>query len=133
VIGDGSNFVTTMKSLAERGIKPSVIDDQIGRLTFTTDIAHAIKHLITSGASYGTYNITGGGDSVSWADIAKIVYELSSKSADDVTPVSTDEYYMDKPGIAPRPLQSTLNLDKIESTGFTVRDWRDALAEYLDN
>ena len=39
VIGEGKNFVRTMASLAERGIDPSVVDDQIGRLTFTDDIA----------------------------------------------------------------------------------------------
>ena len=39
VIGDGNNFVRTMASLAERGIEPSVVDDQFGRLSFTDDIA----------------------------------------------------------------------------------------------
>ncbi|KEP73911.1 dTDP-4-dehydrorhamnose reductase, partial [Microbacterium sp. SUBG005] len=36
VIGDGNNFVRTMASLAERGIDPRVVDDQVGRLTFTS-------------------------------------------------------------------------------------------------
>ncbi len=35
VIGEGKNFVRTMASLAERGVDPRVVDDQIGRLTFT--------------------------------------------------------------------------------------------------
>ena len=46
VIGEGKNFVLTMKSLAEQGIKPSVVNDQIGRLTFTSDLADAIAHLL---------------------------------------------------------------------------------------
>jgi dTDP-4-dehydrorhamnose 3,5-epimerase len=45
VVGDGKNFVRTMKGLAERGIKPSVVGDQFGRLTFTEDLAEGIKHL----------------------------------------------------------------------------------------
>ena len=45
VIGDGRNFVRTMRSLAERGVNPSVVDDQYGRLTFTSELARAIRHL----------------------------------------------------------------------------------------
>ena len=46
VIGDGHNFVRTMASLADRGIAPGVVDDQYGRLTFTSEIARAIQHLL---------------------------------------------------------------------------------------
>jgi dTDP-4-dehydrorhamnose 3,5-epimerase len=133
VIGDGKNFVLTMKSLAERDIKPSVVHDQIGRLTFTTDLAQGIKHLVDSGAEFGTYNLTNEGPSTTWANIAKLVYQQSGKSADDVTPVTTEEYYAGKEDIAPRPFLSTLNLAKIENAGFTPRDWREALQEYLEN
>ncbi len=46
VIGDGHNFVRTMAGLAERGVSPSVVDDQHGRLTFTAELARAIRHLL---------------------------------------------------------------------------------------
>ena len=49
VIGDGKNFVATMASLAERGIDPKVVDDQVGRLTFTSEIARGIRHLLRDG------------------------------------------------------------------------------------
>lgn len=132
VIGDGNNFVLTMKSLAERGIKPSVVNDQIGRLTFTEDLAAGIKHLLTTQPEYGTYNLSNDGEAASWSDIAKKVYAFVGKNEDDVTPVSTAEYYKDKDGIAPRPLQSTLNLDKIKATGFVPREWQQTLNDYLD-
>lgn len=132
VIGNGNNFVRTMGSLAERGIKPGVVSDQIGRLTFTEDLAAGIKHLVDTGAPYGTYNITNDGKPASWAAIAKEVYKLSGKSASDVTPVTTAQYYEGKEGIAPRPLQSTLALDKIKAAGFTPRDWEEALRDYLN-
>jgi len=130
VIGNGNNFVRTMKSLAEKGVKPSVVSDQVGRLTFTDDLGATIKHLTDSHAPYGTYNVSNEGESVSWADIAKVVYEKSGKSASDVTPVSTAEYYKGKEGIAPRPLQSSLSLDKIKATGFLPRNWHEALDKY---
>ena len=46
MIGDGHNFVRTMASLADRGVSPDVVDDQFGRLTFTTEISRAIQHLL---------------------------------------------------------------------------------------
>jgi dTDP-4-dehydrorhamnose reductase/dTDP-4-dehydrorhamnose 3,5-epimerase len=131
VIGEGNNFVRTMKSLADKGIKPSVVNDQIGRLTFTTDIAEAIKHLVDTNAPFGIYNVSGNGDAVSWANIASIIYEKSGHSPDDVTGVSTATYYEGKENISPRPLQSTLKLDKIESAGFIPKQWRESLNEYL--
>lgn len=131
VIGEGKNFVLTMKDLAEKDVKPSVVNDQIGRLTFTEDLAKGIKHLIESKSPYGTYNLTNDGESVSWADIASFVYELIGSNENDVTGVSTPAYYEGKEGIAPRPLQSTLKLDKIKATGFTPRNWREALTDYL--
>jgi dTDP-4-dehydrorhamnose 3,5-epimerase len=133
VIGDGKNFVRTMQSLAERDIQPEVVNDQIGRLTFAEDLARGIKHLLETKAAFGTYNLTNEGESVSWAEIAKEVYELAGKTRDDVTPVTTKHYYEDKDGIAPRPLQSTLDLGKIKATGFTPREWKQALREYLEN
>jgi dTDP-4-dehydrorhamnose 3,5-epimerase len=131
VIGDGKNFVRTMKDLAAKGVKPSVVSDQVGRLTFASDLAAGIKHLLDTKAAYGTYNFSNDGDAASWAYIAKQVYKLSGKSTDDVAPVTTEKYNQDKGRIAPRPLQSTLDLAKIKSAGFTPREWKQALREYL--
>lgn len=133
VVGEGKNFIEIMKGLAEKGVQPSVVNDQIGRLTFTQDLAKGIRHLLDTQAPYGTYNITNEGDSSSWADIAKKTFELTGHNPSDVTGVSTEEYYTGKEGIAPRPLQSTLKLDKIQSTGFAPRRWDSALEEYLSN
>lgn len=130
VIGDGKNFVETMKSLAGRGIEPSVVADQVGRLTFTEDLAAGILHLLEVNAPYGIYNISNGGEPWSWADIAREVFVASGASAEAVTSVTTEEYFAGKDA-APRPLNSTFDLSKIESTGFIPRDQRDALKAYL--
>ena len=130
VIGDGGNFVRTMAGLAERGIAPSVVDDQVGRLSFTADIAAGIRHLVESAAPFGVYNLTGSGEPASWAAIAKRVFELTGHDADAVTGVSTAEYFAGKQ-VSPRPLNSVLPLDKIEAAGFSPRDHFAALADYL--
>ncbi|WP_206340043.1 SDR family oxidoreductase [Blastococcus litoris] len=131
VVGEGGNFVRTMASLADRGISPTVVDDQIGRPTFTVDLAAGIAHLLSSGAPFGTYNLTNGGEPASWAEVAAAVFAARGRSADDVGRTSTEEYFADKPQAAVRPLNSVLDLAKIEATGFTPRDWREALADYL--
>ena len=133
VVGEGKNFINTMRGLAEKDVTPSVVNDQIGRLTFTSDLAAGIKHLMDTQPEYGTYNLTNDGDVVSWADIAKLVYEHVGKAANMVTGVSTEQYYTGKENIAPRPLNSELALDKIKASGFKPRDWRQALDEYMQS
>lgn len=130
VIGGGKNFISIMKDLADRDISPSVVDDQVGRLTFVSTLAAAIGHLIDTKPDYGTYNCTNAGDSVSWADIAKLVFEKAGRKPEDVTPVSTAAYYDGKEGIAPRPLQSEMDLAKLTATGFTAPDWHTELENY---
>jgi dTDP-4-dehydrorhamnose 3,5-epimerase len=131
VVGDGGNFVRTMADLADRGISPTVVDDQVGRPTFTADLAAGIAHLVRSRAPFGTYNLTNDGEPVSWADVAAAVFAARGRSADDVGRTSTEAYFADKPQAAVRPLNGVLDLSKIIATGFTPRDWRVALAEYL--
>jgi len=132
VIGDGHNFVRTMASLAQRGINPTVVADQTGRLTFTTDIAAGIQHLLDTGAPHGTYNLTGSGEPASWADIARTVYQLTGHDPARVTDVTTAEYFANATGpVAPRPANSTLDLTKIENAGYTPEDWREMLEKYL--
>lgn len=53
VVGDGNNFVRTMASLADRGAKPNVVDDQFGRLTSTADLAAGIAHLVSTETPVG--------------------------------------------------------------------------------
>lgn len=121
VIGDGGNFVRTMASLAERGIDPKVVDDQVGRLTFTDEIARGIRHLVDTGAEYGTYNLTGSGEPQSWADIARQVFALTGHDPARVTGVSTEEYFAAASApVAPRPRNSVLDLAKIEAVGFAA-------------
>lgn len=133
VVGDGKNFVTTMAMLAEKGIDPAVVADQVGRLTFANELARAINHLLSSAATYGTYNMSNSGEVASWADIAARVFELTGHEPTRVSQVSTAEYYAGKTGIAPRPLKSALDLTKLENTGFTPEDQFVALARYVSS
>ena len=137
VIGDGKNFVKTMCALSDRVaagelVQVTVVDDQLGRLAFTDQMAAAIFHLLDAGAPYGTYDMTGAGAVRSWADIARVCFEAANDNGRKVVPVSTVEYYASTQGpIAPRPRHSALDLAKIEAAGFKPRDWEEELADYL--
>lgn len=132
VIGDGRNFVRTMLSLAERGIDPSVVDDQHGRLTFTAELAEAIRHLLETAAPFGVYNVTGAGPAMSWAEIARRVFALAGHDPDRVAGVSTDDYFSTAVGpVATRPSSSVLDLEKIRAVGFAPADAAETLAEYV--
>ena len=130
VIGDGKNFVRTMLELGQKGISPTVVADQIGRPTFTTELAKAIKFLIDKQAPYGTYNVTNGGEPVSWADFTRAIFKEANLNQ-TVTDTTTQEYFATKPDVAPRPLNSVLDLTKIESIGFKPREWPEDLKEYI--
>ena len=139
VIGEGHNFVKTMKGLSDRVADPedkltqvTVVDDQLGRLTFTRDMAEAIFHVLGMHAPYGTYDCTGSGAVKSWADIARAVFEAANGNGEKVVPVSTADYYAGAEGpVAPRPVHSALDLSKLEAAGFHMPDWEEELGEYL--
>ena len=130
VIGDGPNFVRTMLGVGQKNIEPTVVADQIGRLTFTSQLVRAIDHLLTSKSEYGIYNLSNGGDPASWADITREIFKIAGYEL-KVTDTTTEEYFASKPDVAPRPLKSELALDKIKATGLTPKDWREDLAEYI--
>ena len=130
VVGEGRNFVHTMAKLAADGVSPAVVDDQVGRLTFASELARATRHLLDVEAPFGTYNVSNGGDPTSFADVARAVFGLRGRSADDVTSVSTAEYAAGK-ALAPRPLRSVMDLGKIRATGFEPEDARTALERHL--
>lgn len=130
VVGSAKNFVRTMAHLAATNVEPQVVNDQFGRLTFTADLAAAIVHLLKIDAT-GTFHMSNSGDIVSWADIAAETFRLLGYNPNSVQPVSTAEYFGNKPH-APRPTHSGLDLTKLSQTGFTPPDWRSQLAHYLE-
>ncbi|HEX5919954.1 MAG TPA: sugar nucleotide-binding protein [Nocardioides sp.] len=135
VIGEGKNFVRTMQALAEKGVSPSVVDDQVGRLTFTDELVRATRHLLDSDAAFGTYHVSNGGPAMSWREIAQAVFERSGRSADDVSGTSTAAYaegvLAQGNPFAPRPLNSAMSLAKLRATGFEPEDAMTALDRYL--
>ena len=135
VVGEGNNFVRTMAKLAHNGVNPKVVDDQFGRLTFASELARGIKHLLDTNAPFGTYNLSGSGEITSWFTIATEVFKLLDHDPNRVTPVPSKEYELEQTSLgktlAPRPMHSAFDLSKIEATGFQAEDHLLTLKKYL--
>ena len=131
VIGEGKNFIRSMLDLGRQGRELNIVSDQIGRPTFTDELGRAIDFILRNRAAYGTYNVSNDGQPVSWADLARKAFSLAGIDTSKIHNVTTAEYFADKPNSAKRPLNSTFDLSKLKSTGFTPKDWEDSLKDYL--
>lgn len=133
VVGEGHNFVKTMKKLADMRINPKVVGDQYGRLTFASEIVRAIEYILKNDVEYGTYNISNSGEIKSWAEVAKDVFELSGHDRSRVITITTEEYMRDKHPFAPRPTNSDMDLSKIRLTGFQSVDYGPLLEDFVSD
>ncbi|HEX3146790.1 MAG TPA: dTDP-4-dehydrorhamnose reductase [Gemmataceae bacterium] len=123
--GKGSNFVETMLRLAAQGIPLQVVNDQRCTPSFTADVATATTRLIET-TDYGLYHLTNGSD-CSWFEVAAEIFRLTGTTA-NLTPITSAEFAAP----ARRPAYSVLSNEKLRLAGVTPpRDWKEALAEYL--
>lgn len=119
----GNNFVYTMQRLAATHPKLTVVNDQLGRPTWTRTLAEFMLHLINVKATYGIYHLSNEG-TTTWFDFAR---EILKDIDVEVTPVTSAEF----PQKAYRPRHSVMSLEKAEATGFEILNWREALEAFL--
>ncbi|GKQ43151.1 NAD(P)-dependent oxidoreductase [Companilactobacillus sp. RD055328] len=121
----GKNFVYTMLNLSKTHDKLTVVDDQVGRPTWTKTLAEFILYAIQNDIEYGLYNLSNEGQ-CSWYEFAS---EILKDTKTTVSPVTSDEY----PQKAYRPKHSVMDLSKAEATGFEIPTWQEALHEFVKN
>ncbi len=119
------NFVTTMLDLAEKDHSLSIVDDQYGCPTYTTDLSNAIWMVVQLDLR-GIYHVTNSG-TCSRYEWAKKIFELTGSQA-SVLPIKTADYKR----AARAPQNSSLDCAKYEqASGQKMRSWQEALEEYL--
>jgi len=119
----GNNFVYTMQRLATTHPRLTVVNDQLGRPTWTRTLAEFMLHLVDVKATYGVYHLSNTG-TTTWFDFAR---EILKDTDVEIAPVTSAEF----PQKAYRPRHSVMSLDKAESTGFEILNWREALNAFL--
>ena len=124
----GSNMVKTILRAAENHPVLTFVDDQIGKPTFTTDLAPVLLTLAQREDS-GVMHVTNEGV-VSWYEFCRDVLSSAGLDADRVRPCSTEELQPSRP--APRPANSVLENTRFPEIGLPLlRDYRKPLAEVV--
>ena len=124
----GSNMVKTILRAAEKHPMLTFVDDQIGKPTFTADLAQTLLTLATREDS-GIMHVTNEG-AVSWFEFCQDVLEFQGLGRDRVQPCSTDELQPPRP--APRPANSVLANTRFEALGLPLlRHYHEPLKEVL--
>jgi dTDP-4-dehydrorhamnose reductase len=109
----GKNFVDTILILSRQMPVVRVVNDQVGKPTYTTDLANTVPEILS--CDPGIYHITNDGH-CSW-------YEFASAFIPNAIPCSTEEF----PRKAKRPAFSVLENTKTPP----LRHWKEALKEYI--
>lgn len=121
----GNNFVFTMMKLAKTHDKLTVVNDQIGRPTWTKTLAEFMSYAVEEKLAYGLYQLSND-DSCSWYDFA---CEILKDTQVQVEPVDSTAF----PQKAYRPKHSVMSLDKVKATGFEIPTWQKALRSFKIN
>jgi len=130
VFGAGANFVRTILRAAANGAPLRVVEDQLGRPTWTHSLARGIFAAVSANAR-GVLHLTNEGI----ASFFELAREVCAEGARrglcpkvEVTPIPTSE--MPRP--ATRPAYGVLGLARARALGIRAPHWRDALVQYLD-
>ena len=130
VFGPGANFVRTILRLAGQGGPLRVVDDQLGRPTWTATLARAIFRAVELRAR-GHLHLACEG-TASWFDFAHAIVGEGAKRGlcprVEVRAIPTRE--MPRP--AARPAYGVLGLERARGLGLVLPHWREALDGYLD-
>ncbi len=119
-----TNFVTNVLEWARTKPELKLVDNKKGSPTYTKDLALAIKHLIHIKAK-GVYHVSGQG-SCNWLEYGKAVLKLA-RLTKKVRPIKFEE--LEQP--AARPAYTVLSKAKLKKTGFSMRPWKQSLAEFV--
>jgi dTDP-4-dehydrorhamnose reductase len=122
----GGSFVTRVLELARQGQPIRMVADQRLGPTFTADLAAGLLEAVENGCR-GLLHLTSSG-ACSWYEFTLAIFELAGIEA-DLQPVHTAP----RPGLADRPLNGVLAREAADAAGLRpLRDWREALADYLE-
>ena len=123
--GKGGNFVDWMVEKATNNEPIKVVDDVVMSPTYAKDAAEMIKNILEKELPYGIYHVTNHGY-CSWFDFAKKILEFLDIDA-KLFPINSDELNRK----AKRPKFSALESSKLNGFGLRLRNWEDALKDYL--
>ena len=103
-----------------------IVDDKLGSPTYAKDLLGGIHALLQTGY-YGLYHLVNKG-SCSRHDVALLIRDVLQRLEIEIEPVSSAYF----PLPAPRARSQAMRNLKLELLGLhQMRDWQDALREYI--
>jgi len=123
--GKGGNFVETVIRLGRERGELRVVADQTMSPTSTRDIAEALIRMLEHDVPPGIWHVVNSG-AATWHEFATRIVERANVAA-VVVPVETSAF----PTPARRPPYSVLDNSKLAAAVGSMRDWQDALDDYL--
>ncbi|SCL60875.1 dTDP-4-dehydrorhamnose reductase [Micromonospora yangpuensis] len=106
---------------ARRGTPARLIDDQFSAPTYTVDLARALVFLLVESAVTGTVHVTNRG-TASWHQVgAYLTDRIPGAPAPQRVPLREWGF------LGGRPVDSTLNTDRLARLGWTLPTWQDAV------
>lgn len=136
----GSNFLRTIVRLAKEREELRIVDDQVGAPTSAAIIAEGVAALLARsegvkavcGRADGLIHLAASG-TTSWHGFATAIVDgLRAHgvpvAVKDIVPIGSADY----PTKARRPLNSRLDLSRLEALGIVPLPWREGLKAALD-
>ena len=127
----GKNLFSKLPDLIKEKSALQIIHDQMGKTTYTFDVATATQKLLETEAT-GVYHFANEGV-ISRFDFATMVRDILKRANKDLNCDIKPVLAADFPDPTPRPTWSALCCDKYtEKTGEKPRWWQDALQDFIE-
>ena len=127
--GAGKHFPRTVLTvLRDRG-EIEVVDDEFGSPTYAGDLAESLVQLAIRRGE-GIFHLVNDGRASRFT-LARETARVAGFDPEQVRPISTKVFLEQFPLPARRPADSTLRNLRAAALGITLRDWREAVREYV--
>lgn len=116
------SFFDLMIKLSKEKDELNLVDEELSCFTYTKDLAETTKKMVENEVGFGIYHVVNEGP-VTWYGGLVEAFKMKGITT-KINPIKSEE--LKRP--AKRPVSSVLKNTKLEP----LRDWREALAEYLE-
>ena len=123
----GKNVVHTIADRALNGASVRFVDDQMGTVTASSDLARALVTLVRARPG-GLWHVANTG-ATTWFTIAAYVGSLLNRGEDFATPIASSELAGSQ--VATRPARSDLDTEKFSSAFSALPPWRDGVSRLV--
>ena len=123
----GKNVVHTIADRALNGASVRFVDDQMGTVTASSDLARALVTLVRARPG-GLWHVANTG-ATTWFTIASYVGSLLNRGEDFATPIASSELAGSQ--VATRPARSDLDTEKFSSAFSALPPWRDGVSRLV--